>query len=590
MPVLVDTVRIAGLRGLQNIEMSLPKVTVLIGTNNSGKTSILKALHLALGEYSRYLTTEDFHIDTAEQRSSQIVVDVRIVPVEAQGKRQKTFEEEWVQEFEDRIRADTEGSQFHGIRTIVRPDALRGGFQIDRLVLDRWPSFDSWLTEPNIARTRQTKRYDLLPFISIDAQRDIYHELNEKTSFVGRILSSVEYAADDVKKLEGMIAAINAEAVENSAPLSSLKQHLDSLKHSFGGTGAAEVTPFPKKLRDLSKRFSVHFGNTTSTSFSMEYHGMGTRSWASMLAVKAFSDLQARKHRDEANPFHPIIAAEEPEAHLHPNAQRALFSQLSDSVGQVVISTHSPYLAGMCGLESLRSIASPGGRKQCRQLVSSLDPEDRNVLHREVMRNRGEILFARAAIIFEGVTEEQIFPAMFEKFFGHAAFVMGVTFIGVGGKNYAPFVKLGASFGIPVFIISDNDGDAHASVTAQIKKIHRETGLVLDASNFGISFLSAGNDVEAELISVLKLRDEVIEALVDTETRGTENLQWRAAKMAELSALGDADLILRMRGAKTSYSANLAEVILKNRRGLAKELIAPAALQDAFGKISQWLN
>ena len=35
----------------------------------------------------------------------------------------------------------------------------------------------------------------------------------------------------------------------------------------------------------------------------MEYHGMGTRSWASMLTVKAFTELLARNHEEEAEPF-----------------------------------------------------------------------------------------------------------------------------------------------------------------------------------------------------------------------------------------------------------------------------------------------
>lgn len=100
MPIRVDTLRVAGLRGLQNIEVELPPVTVLIGTNNSGKTSVIKALQLALGDYGRYLTTEDFHIDATDMRSLRIVVDVRTVPVDTAGKRLKTFEPEWIQEFE----------------------------------------------------------------------------------------------------------------------------------------------------------------------------------------------------------------------------------------------------------------------------------------------------------------------------------------------------------------------------------------------------------------------------------------------------------------------------------------------------------
>ncbi|MCD5425139.1 MAG: ATP-binding protein [Methanosarcinaceae archaeon] len=49
MSILIKTVRIKGFRGLENIEVDLEQVTVLIGMNNSGKTSFLKAIQIALG-------------------------------------------------------------------------------------------------------------------------------------------------------------------------------------------------------------------------------------------------------------------------------------------------------------------------------------------------------------------------------------------------------------------------------------------------------------------------------------------------------------------------------------------------------------
>lgn len=51
MAILINVVRISGFRGISNLEITLPKVAVLIGQNNAGKTSIIKALQLALGDY-----------------------------------------------------------------------------------------------------------------------------------------------------------------------------------------------------------------------------------------------------------------------------------------------------------------------------------------------------------------------------------------------------------------------------------------------------------------------------------------------------------------------------------------------------------
>ena len=109
---------------------------------------------------------------------------------------------------------------------------------------------------------------------------------------------------------------------------------------------------------------------------------MGTRSWASMLTVKAFTELLAKNHEEEAEPFFPIMAAEEPEAHLHPNAQRTLYRQLIDVPGQVIISTHSPYIAGLAELHEIKYLSKPDNSVQIYQLRTEFENDDLRKLKR----------------------------------------------------------------------------------------------------------------------------------------------------------------------------------------------------------------
>ena len=275
MSILVDVVRISGFRGVSNLEVTLPRVTVLIGANNSGKTSVIKALQLALGDYSRYLSEENFHIDAEDTSASKILVDVRVISIGEDGLRVAAFEDAWTEEFGDRIQAEADGKQFIAIRTKGSRDTVKGGFSVERFALEKWPEFDVWRDEKTSSKKQIRKRFDSMPFISIDAQRDIHQELREKSSFIGKVLSSVEYKKEDIKKIEKLVAKVNDEAVTKSKPLTSLKTHLEDLNKSFDGSGHAEITPFPKKIRDLSKQFTVHFGEKNVNSFSMEYHGMG---------------------------------------------------------------------------------------------------------------------------------------------------------------------------------------------------------------------------------------------------------------------------------------------------------------------------
>jgi putative ATP-dependent endonuclease of OLD family len=54
---------------------------------------------------------------------------------------------------------------------------------------------------------------------------------------------------------------------------------------------------------------------------------MGTRSLASLFVFRAFVSWKRSKADQESERLHPFLALEEPEAHLHPHAQRAVFSQ-----------------------------------------------------------------------------------------------------------------------------------------------------------------------------------------------------------------------------------------------------------------------
>ena len=80
MGILLDKVRITNFRAIKNLEVSLSKLIMLVGANNSGKTSFLKALNLALGIDRKIVNREDVHEDgTIDVYNKEIIIDIRIV-------------------------------------------------------------------------------------------------------------------------------------------------------------------------------------------------------------------------------------------------------------------------------------------------------------------------------------------------------------------------------------------------------------------------------------------------------------------------------------------------------------------------------
>lgn len=520
MTILINKVRISGFRGIANLEMSLPKVAVLIGQNNAGKTSIIKALELALGDYSRRLTDEDFYIDSNDETKIKIIIDILIVPVDESSKRINAFLDKWVRVFGVLVQKDIKDNDFVGIRTLCEKDSIKGGFKVTRYPLSRWGEFKSWTDDSAKINKKIPKRIDVMPFIAIDAQRDIHQELREKTSYIGKVLSDINFESDDKDALEELIAELNKSAIDKSTVLSDLKTHLDTLSQSFEGQGQAEITPFPKKIRDLAKRFSIHFReDATTNSFSMEYHGMGTRSWASMLTVKAFIEVLEKKHIAEEECFFPIVAAEEPEAHLHPNAQRTLYKQLTDIKGQTIISSHSPYLAASPYLselenqQDLRVIAKVNGQgTSVFSLKEGLPREELRKIYREVIHSKGELLFATAIVLSEGESEAQALPLLFERYFKKAPFILGVNFIGVGGSGskYKPYLTFARDFNIPVFIFTDGEDKPIKGLKKVYSEVYGETDITT-ASNITIL---EGTDFEGYLLDGA-FQEEVEKAILN---------------------------------------------------------------------------
>ncbi|WP_449555891.1 ATP-dependent nuclease [Huaxiibacter chinensis] len=590
MSILINCVRISGFRGIKEVEVDLGRVAILLGTNNAGKTSFLKSLQLALGDYQRYFSEEDLHIDINGRKVREAMVDFKIIPVDQHFNKVGDFEDKWIDVFGDNIAIDADGNDFVAIRTKVEPDEVKGGFNTQRYYLTEWASYENWKEVVPQERKKFRAKIDAIPYICIEAQRDIHHELKDKSSYIGKVLSYIKYEDADVASLEEMISSINEAAVSRSQPLQSLKACLQGLNESFLGSSHTEITPFPKKIRDLSKQFTVHFGDEENHSFSMEYHGTGTRSWASMLTVQSFLEFMQERHENESKALHPIIGAEEPEAHLHPNAQRTLFKQLTSSPGQIILSTHSPYLSAMAEIEDIRSFIKRSDGVKVNSLKKRIDSDERNAIKREIMLTRGELLFSRALILCEGVTEEQLIPSMFELYFGRSLFSVGVNCISVSGKNYPPFIKLANNLGIPVCIISDNDGSTQTEVNNQVIRLRRDNGLALDADCFSLNFLEGDNDIEAELYNELNIKEEIIESLVLSVTKASPNMHYRNSKKAEIEGVDGNAIITMMRASKASYAGYLGQILTQNVNEKDFSEMLPVSVITAFDNVKGWLE
>lgn len=608
--IRLSDIRIAGFRGLKDIAISFDEVTVLTGCNNVGKTSILKAVQLALGN-TNFLAQEDFYVDE-NGPAKQIIIDILFIPVDEYGNKTNAFTEEWESIFtESCIQYDSDGFPFVGLRTTFNYDATISNFTRKHRILKHWNPEENEIWQ-NIDTIDSKFKRDSIPFFYIEAQRDIVEDIKLRTSFIGKLLSDVSnsYTPEKVQEIEEQIKQLNETAIENSDILKDVQKTLKEIESAIDNDNSeVSITPFTKKLRDLNKGITIHYGNNVN-SYTMDYHGMGTRSWSSLLTFKSFI-LQHKQIADKSEiPFFPIITIEEPEAHLHPDAQKRLYQQIAEMPGQKIISTHSPYIAATAELNELRNIYKNNDKVVCGKLaLHELDKNDIRALKQKVINTKGEIIFAKALILFEGETEEQALPIFAERYFGCNPISLGLDFVGVGGcGQYFPFISFANYFNIPWFIFSDGEDSTKINVQKAYNKSSQKQVndislipnifVIENQADFEQMLIDDGYTEEIESCLKLLNGDKCIEKFyamhdhkpeVTTPTGEICSECGRPKVVKELTDYsGDSGykevLNKMMSASKTMFAPLISECILESSKGL------PPLIVKLFDKIKEDLK
>lgn len=563
--ILIDIIRIKGFRGLDNLELTLQDTTILTGANNAGKTSVLKALQLALGNRS-FLSVDDLNIKSGV-RAESIIVDIRIIPIDENNVRTQNFDDDWETYFTDKaIKYDNQSLAYIPIRTKFVFNHSRSDFDKQQRILKLWDSGDvEWF---NIETTKEKVSLDALPFFYLEAQRDVVEDLKFKSSYLGRMMSQISqsYSQEDIDNLESIIEELNNKAIEKSDVLSIIQAVLSGIDTTIDNKGSnVTLSPFAKKIRDLNKTISIQYGENED-SFTMEYHGMGTRSWSSLLAFKAFiKHIVSLTVKASDVPICPIIAIEEPEAHLHPNAQKKLYHQIQEINGQKIISTHSPYIVASSNLFEVRHLY----KATCIQ-VGHLDREvlnddDYRKIKQKVVNTKGEILFSKCIVFFEGETEEQALPILAQKFFKVHPSEIGVDFVGVGGAgNYFPFIEFAKRMRIPWFIFSDGEPDPVANMSKAVERCLGEDFSGLDHCD-NVVVIDQGDDFEKYIIRCNYLSD-IKEYIKLKELPKCVNEQHKQKKIKEIEGYTSEYILSESKKFKTQYALVYANAIASSSK------------------------
>ena len=467
----ISRIYIKNFRNFQEIDIPFKDgVTCIIGENNTGKTNLFHALRLVLDNSLpstyRHLQEEDLFSKANFLQPNQVIISIEF------------------KDFEECINSEAlvctwkvEDLDVARLSFLFRPrlsfrEMHTNNEEIDRLSLEtdyEWRLVGGGHKDPREIVWHENfgsaTRFGDLQAFKLEFLKDLRDVLQDlQRDRVSPLRKLIRIRDSDVpkdkliEKLRSANESISGDEVFQSANVdiqrafdSTVGEAYEDMRLSLG---MVEPT-YAAILRSLKVLFRSDL--IQDQDFDISRNGLGLNNLIYIIMI-----LEAFEQRISAEDVAgQLLLIEEPEAHLHPQLQRALFEVLAKKSSQVILSSHSTHISSQAPLESLVSFTNSSSGTIASRLALSEKLEDKEIkdLERYLDATRSTLLFARKVILVEGPAELFLIPKMIEAVKKINLDRYGISVIPIYGTHFDSYAKLFASDGLPKKCAIITDGD-----------------------------------------------------------------------------------------------------------------------------------
>ena len=443
----IDRIKICNFKSYKGIfELKLNKgLNILVGNNETGKSTILEAIHLALtgmyggrnirNELSQYLFNREVIAEYIESVNRGTPLSPPEILIEI------FFEGSLCPEFEGNNNTErlnkVEGLQFRIFYNDKYNDEYAKLIALKKLSSLPIEYYDvSW-----ISFARQAITIRSIPIKSAMIDSSNYRYQNGSDVYISRIVKDL-LSPEEVTSVAQAHRNMRDEFMEDPS-IQAINDRISKESSIIDGEVSLSVDLGTKNAWEnslVTQLNNIPFG----------YVGKG--------AQCVMKTELALTHKQVQNAS--IILLEEPESHLSFSKLNQLISSIESKYGnkQIIISTHSSFVANKLGLENLLLLDN-------HNIVRIAKLDSAEFFNRIAGYDTLRLILCKKAILVEGDSDELVVQKAYMcNNNGRLPIQDGIDVISVG-TSFLRFLELASILNKKVSVVTDNDGDPNALKT-----------------------------------------------------------------------------------------------------------------------------
>lgn len=523
----IETIHIHNFRSISDAEFKLSDYSILIGENNSGKSTIITALRAFYEDDGfKFNGSRDFPKFETKDKESWIELEFLLTDEEfANLKDEYKIEGNKLKvrryfKSENKSLVDSKNSNIYAYENgKLSNNYFYGAKNVSQAKLGRV------IFIPEISKVS-----DNLKFSGPSPLRNI-------TNFVfSRVIKDSEAYSSLNEAFESFNQEFEQESKSDEFSLNNLKSDINEELKNWDIEFGLRINPI--KPNDIVKNLFSHYitdKHLNNKEVDITSLGQGVQRHIIYILIKLTAKYVDKKssEKKEFSPDFTLILFEEPEAFLHPTQQEQLNLNLSkiSKESQVLITTHSPLFISknIEALTSLIKLKRENGRTNIFQikksqlddlfsdnaslfryfsdlLNTSIPEEIKNTIRRRHLgendpdlsakiydesfkfflwldAERSSLFFAKHVIICEGATEKSFFDLLLDSEWQDLR-IKQIYFLDCLGKyNIHRFMNLFKFLGIRHSVLFDSDGDSsiHSYLNDFIERNRNEYTVAIDS-------------------------------------------------------------------------------------------------------------